>query len=481
MPPNTPYLRALEFLTQRVNYERTPQQAPADVVFKLDRMRRLLRALDDPHDALKVVHVAGTKGKGSTAAMVASCLTAAGYRTGRYTSPHLIRVEERYAIDDVLIGEEEFVALVERLRPAVDALQRAKLDGFAPTYFELTTALAFLYFAQQAVDVAVLEVGLGGRLDSTNVCRPEVSLITSISYDHTAQLGTTLAQIAREKAGIIKPGVPVCSATADPEAADVIAEVAAHRGSPLRRLGADFHCDFRAPDSTESAAGRLARGAFDFRAATFGEGRTMRDLRVQLPGRHQCENAAVAIAGLVSLAELGWRVDDAAIRRGLAAVTCPGRIEVLRERPLVVLDTAHNGASMRALVETLGAGCAGGRRTVVLAATRDKDLRAMLAAWVGRCDRLILTRYEKNPRSAAPEDLACIAAELGFADVEIAATPSNAWRAARAGLAESDLLCVTGSFFIAGEIRELLAESPPIADSVSAASNESVKLTLSMD
>jgi dihydrofolate synthase/folylpolyglutamate synthase len=241
------YSSALAFLLDRVNYERTMQIPYRAAGFKLDRMRRLLALVGDPHLAVRAVHIAGTKGKGSTAAMLASVLQAAGYRTGLYTSPHLERIEERIAIDGRICPEEAFVALAAELQPAVERLDHEALASElgGPTFFEITTAMAFLRFARQRVDCALLEVGLGGRLDSTNVCQPEVCVITSISFDHMRQLGNTLAAIAGEKAGIIKPHVPVVSGVVLPEPRDVIAAQAAALDAPLYQRGIDY--DFTRP------------------------------------------------------------------------------------------------------------------------------------------------------------------------------------------------------------------------------------------
>src|SRR5436190_16618228 len=249
---------ALDFLMRRVNFERTTSIPYLSTEFKLDRMRRLMGLLGDPHLGLKAIHIAGTKGKGSTAVMMAAVLESAGYRTGLYTSPHLDRIEERIVIDGQACPTDTFLTLAAKVQPAVEQLDReASVAGATgPTFFEVTTAMAFLHFAEANVDAAVLEVGLGGRLDSTNVCRPEVCIITSISLDHVRQLGSTLAAIAGEKAGIIKPAVPVVSGVLEAEPRDVIAARAAALGAPLFQGGTDYdfaeslrtpHSAFRTP------------------------------------------------------------------------------------------------------------------------------------------------------------------------------------------------------------------------------------------
>ena len=240
---------AVERLQNRIDYERTDVLTYHEQDLKLERMRALLHRLGDPQDALKIVHLAGTKGKGSTGAMISSILSASGHRTGLFTSPHFDRLEQRFAINGQPASAADLVDVLDRIWPAVDAIDALTDDGTSdlgrPTYFEITTAIAALYFADQKVDAAVMEVGMGGRLDSTNVCSPAVSVITSISFDHTQQLGETLGQIAREKAGIIKRGVPVISGVTQPEPSAAIRQIASEQNAPLKRLGDDFRFDYR--------------------------------------------------------------------------------------------------------------------------------------------------------------------------------------------------------------------------------------------
>src|SRR4051794_39509914 len=293
-----------EFLQQRINYERTtnvPYSAAAE--FKLDRMGRLMLLLGDPHLGLKAIHIAGTKGKGSTAAMIAAILQAAGYRTGLYTSPHLKCVEERVVIDGQPCPSADFLGLAEQVMPAVEQLDREAeaTGGLGPTFFEVTTAMAFLRFAQLKVDAAVLEVGLGGRLDSTNVCVPEVCIITSISFDHTKQLGNTLAAIAGEKAGIIKPGVPVVSGVIEPEPRETIAARAAAVGAPLIQRGVDF--DFSIPLTTHHSPLNTHQ-IFDYREPA--PPYRLANVQLAMLGAPQAANAAAAIAAVSSLRARGW-------------------------------------------------------------------------------------------------------------------------------------------------------------------------------
>jgi dihydrofolate synthase/folylpolyglutamate synthase len=445
---------ASEFLRSRIDYERMLAVSYDQRDFRLDRMRQLLARLGNPQDALRIVHVAGTKGKGSTAAMIAAVLQAAGLRTGLYSSPHLDRVEERIAIDGASCPRGELARLVARTRPAVEAMDELPTpDDWGsnrPTYFEIVTALALLRFAECGLDAAVLEVGLGGRLDSTNVCAPLVSVITSISYDHTQQLGNTLAAIAGEKAGIIKPGVPVVSGVLDDEPRAVIAAIAQQHGCRLIQRGRDFDFCYHPPRQLEL---RDAHGSLDYFGRGADAARTLDGVELGLLGTHQAANAAVAIAVLEELVRCGWNIPERAFREGLANVRWPGRVEVIARHPTVVLDTAHNGASIEALVQTLSESFSPGPRVLVFATTRDKDARGMLSALLPAFDEIILTRYWQNPRGMPAESLAAMAAELSTKPVRVCADAATAWSLARELAGRDHLVCITGSFFIAAEIR----------------------------
>jgi dihydrofolate synthase/folylpolyglutamate synthase len=459
-------LSALEFLTRRINYERTTTVPYQTSEFKLDRMRRLLSCLDDPHLAVKAVHIAGTKGKGSTAVMAASILQAAGYRTGLYTSPHLERIEERIVIDGQMCPPDVFLRLVERVQPAVEQLDReAEAQGASgPTFFEVTTAIAFLHFAEARVDAAVLEVGLGGRLDSTNVCRPEVCIITTISFDHTKQLGSTLAAIAGEKAGIIKPGVPVVSGVLDPEPRQVITARAEEIGAPIFERSVAY--DFAVPLTTHHAP---LTETFDYREPAASPTYELKGLRLNLLGRHQCANAAAAICAIKRLVERGWSIGDKHIRAGLAATHCPARVERVMASPAVILDVAHNVASIEAVIATLAERFTSGRRIAIFASSKDKDYRGMLRQVLEAFDTVILTQYVHNPRAQTTEELLAAALELRAASVtgngprrpvvHAAVRPTEAWRLARHVAQPNDLICITGSFFLAAEMRGIIPRS----------------------
>jgi len=454
---------ALAFLMGRINYERTTAASYDAKRFRLDRMRELLVRLDRPDAGLKIIHVAGTKGKGSTAAMIASALSAAGYRTGRYTSPHLERIEERFAIDGHPCGESEFCELVELVRPVVAEMDRASKGPGAfpsgPTYFELTTALALLHFARSNVEAAVLEVGLGGRLDSTNVCRPAVSVITSISLDHTKQLGNSLESIAREKGGIIKSGIPVVSGVVEGAPRRVIEDICRQTNSQLVQLGRHFDYTYRPAFRLDQAP---TYGHLDVLLEPDDRTECYLNVPLALPGRHQAANAAVAIATLDVLKQQGWTLSENAIKRGLAEVDWPARVEVVSRQPTVVLDGAHNVASVAALVETLNESFQARRRRLVFGSSADKDVRGMLATLLPHFDDVVFTRTVLNPRGVRPSELAAIAADLGRPDARQASDPALAWDLARRDLAAEDFVCVTGSLYMAGEIRPLLAASPAV-------------------
>jgi len=464
---------ARRFLLDRVDYERTQSMPCSEEALKLERMRELLRRLGDPHRGMPIIHVAGTKGKGSTSAMMAAVLSAAGYRTGLFTSPHLDRVEERIAVQGQPCSSEELIDMIELVQPEAEALDRAAAESdppeHGPTYFEIVTAMALCYFARRRVQAAVLEVGLGGRLDSTNVCTPCVSIITSISFDHTKQLGETLAAIAAEKAGIIKPGVPVISGVTAEEPREVVRTIARACGCRLAELGVDFDFDYRPPRHLERAE---SPGYIDFRRLAPPQ-LAYHDIAVRLPGRHQAGNAAVVLAAVEELRRVGWTIPEAAVRRGLGEVVWPARVEVVARRPTVVIDAAHNAASIEALVEVLDESFSARRRLLVFGTTQDKDLRGMLEQLVRRFDHVVFTRYLNNPRGVPPERLLALAAEFAPSGLPagegpgvrgpstaIAPTPAEAWDVVRRLAEPDDLICITGSFFLAAEMRRQLAAQP---------------------
>jgi len=448
---------AAQWLLGRINYERSSGVPYMERQLKLDRMRQLVTALGSPDAAAPIIHIAGTKGKGSTSAMLAAMLTAAGYKTGVYSSPHLERLEERFAIDGNPITSQQLADVVACVRPVVEELDER--GGDSPdsphdgslTFFDIATAIALVHFAQQECGAVVLEVGLGGRLDSTNICLPAVSVITSISLDHTRQLGNSLAAIAGEKAGIVKPGVPVVSGVTETEPREVIANIARERSCRLIQRGRDFGFDYRASGE--------GRSSFDYTS----DATSLEKLELGLAGEHQAANAAVALAVVDELNQQGWNIDLVACRAGLKNVWLPGRIEIVPGQPLVVLDTAHNAASAAALAATLAARSAL-PRTLIVACSTDKDVAAIAEALTPLFARIVVTQYLDNPRATPREELAetfrkTIRSNKGAeieTQLEVAATPNQAWQRAVEITPTQGTICVAGSFYLTAELRPVV-------------------------
>jgi dihydrofolate synthase/folylpolyglutamate synthase len=413
------YDEAIRFWYGRINYE-VRAARPEDL--KLERMREFLRRLGNPQNELRVVHITGTKGKGSTAAMIASIAQAAGHKAGLFTSPHLVKVEERIQVNGVPIPEADLAALMTRVKPVIEAMDAGPYSPL--TFFEIVTALGWLHFQEQRVDLAVMEVGLGGRFDSTNVCSPLVTVITSIGYDHMAQLGDTLEKIAYQKAGIIKKGVPCVIGQILPGPRDVIHRIAAKFQAPLREFGRDFHPTMR---------------------------------RINLLGEHQETNAAIAVEAVQE-----WKTKNmaTAIQEGLTSVVWPARIEVIGSDPdpVVILDCAHNVPSIEALVRTLRSEFPEEKaKTCIFAVSSDKQYREMLVILASYFERFIFTKYGNNPRCVPPEYLATLLPETISRTV---ITPAiRAVETARRQAKPFDLICITGSVFLAGELRQALTNS----------------------
>lgn len=407
-------------------------EAAKGMDFKLERVALALQRLGDPQRAYPALHVAGTNGKGSVAAMLDACLGAAGYTVGRYTSPHLVELGERITVAGVPIGREALVAVADEVRSA--SLAR----GIGLTFFEILTVMAFLHFARAGIDAAVVEVGLGGRLDATNVLDPLVAVVTTIGLDHTQWLGDSLAQIAAEKGGIIKPSRPVVLGRIDGEAAAVLRRLAEERGAALLAAGRDYRVS--------------GDGGLDFE----GAGWRLRDVQVGLRGAHQRDNAGTALAALGAVRD-ALPVDEAAARRGLATVRWPGRLEVVDTSPLTIVDGAHNADGIAALVAELPRLTGGRRVDLLFAVMGDKDWGPMVRRLAPHCRSAIVT--EVLPPRGAPA--ATVVA--GFPpECPAVAEPdvARAWRRVRERAGRDGVVVAAGSLFLVGELTRLGGERP---------------------
>ncbi len=405
----------------------------------LENIRTLLSALGGPERRFPSVLVAGTNGKGSVASMLASILEAQGFRTGLYTSPHLVRVEERIRIDGRMIPARAFCSRLGKIRTAIDGLMAGKKLVYHPTFFEVLTALAFLYFADEGIDIGVIEVGMGGRFDATNVLEPLVSVITTISLEHQQYLGDTLGKIAFEKAGIIRPGRPVVCGVGEKEALDVIKSRAEELGSPLVRvLGPGKRLEAEMTDRR-------------FRFSYTADGETI-SFTPGLAGRHQGGNAATAVAAARALDRTWKKIGRRAVLKGLAAVRWEGRLETVSRRPLVILDGAHNregaGSLARYIKDVIG-----GPVVLVYASMKDKDIPAVTRLLFPAAARVVLTRVPMD-RSADPES---IAEAAGPAARPFILEPDTR-KAVRAALAEAGgrlPVVIAGSLYLVGEVKRL--------------------------
>jgi dihydrofolate synthase / folylpolyglutamate synthase len=451
------YQQAEEYLSTFVDYERIPAVSSAPPDYGLKHVRQLLQLMGDPHLAVKTVHIAGTKGKGSVAAMIAQVLTVAGYKTGLYTSPHLHSLRERIRIDGRLISEEELAALTATAQPYFEAINAATAGqssgisegeagqaGQRLTFYEALTALAFSYFESNGADFQVLEVGLGGRLDATNVANPEVSIITPISLDHTQILGNSLTEIALEKAGIIKPGSLVVLSPQPEEAASAINDVCRKQGAKVVRVGRDI--------TWQATGGDLKHQSLVVHGRSGDH-----NLSIPLLGDYQLENAAVAVAALETLASLGYRISAADIARGVARVKWPGRFQILNYRPVVLVDGAHNVASMMRLVENIKAYFNYGQIFLIIGSSCDKDIPGMVKELVSLSPRVIAT-HSSHPRAASPSIVAAEFLNRGI-KAGVSDTVAQAISQALSLTGPTDLICVTGSLFMVAETLDYFSVS----------------------
>ncbi len=441
------YQESIDRLLSLVDYERARPSGPRQKrIFDLARMDALLERLSNPHLGTPAIHVAGTKGKGSTAAFCDAALHAAGYRTGFYSSPHMHTFRERIRLDREPVSADVFAQLVSDLWEPQEWVSENSGEG-PVSLFEFMTAMAFQCFHEQGADFQTIEVGLGGRLDATNVVRPNVCVITSISMDHTEILGNTVEEIAREKAGIIKPGAAVVVGPQQLGAAPEILSVCRQRGTGAIVVGEDVTWE------------EIGRGPY-------GQSLTVRGrldeypLDIPLLGTHQLENAATAVAALEALSEQGYPIPKDAIARGFAAVQWPCRMEVLSRAPLVVADGAHNAYSMEALLKSLPRYFDQPGLLLIAGFSRDKSVADMVKLLAARHPRVVVTR-SRHPRSAPPADLAQKFRDEGLTGVVETASVKEAVEYALESAGDGDLVLATGSLFVAAEVREALLGIEP--------------------
>jgi dihydrofolate synthase/folylpolyglutamate synthase len=432
------YIEAVDYVYSFADYEKTPVPHAA-ANYDLRRLEELLGYFGEPHLKTKAVHITGTKGKGSTAAMIASVLTTAGYAAGLYTSPHLLDIRERIRIGNHLITEDEFAATLEKLKPEIEAVNRRAAYGKLTT-FEVLTAMAFSHFADKNAEWQVLEVGLGGTYDATNIIKhPEVCIITSISYDHIEILGNTLTAIAGEKCGIIKPGCTVVVSPQNGEAMRVIEDTCARRDARLIKVGSDI--TWRGLDFDVNAQQMLIAGRLD-----------SYEVSIPLLGDHQMVNAATAVGALEALVEGGARISKDSLINGMARVKWPGRFQIISNSPAILLDGAHNQDSAEKLSHAIEHYLKFKKAVLVIGASSDKDVSGMAAALAPITAQVIATR-SRNPRAMAPEKIAREFARYNI-PYDITSDITSAMNRAVALAGKSGLICVTGSLFIVAEVLE---------------------------
>lgn len=439
------YGDALSYVNSLINYERKDPCSYDERSFNLERMNHLLSLLGRPHQDLKAIHIAGTKGKGSTAAFVASILTAANLKVGLYTSPHLLTPRERIRIGSSLITPEEFAYFLSRIKSRVEATPYLE-----PTFFEVYTALAFAYFSYQKVDLAVLETGLGGRLDATNVVLPLVGIITQVSFDHMDKLGHNLASIAREKGGIIKERIDVVSSPQEDTVSSVIEEVCRKKKARLYRVGKEIN--FELLDASLDGQKFLVETT----------GRTYPDLFLTLLGEHQVVNAATAIGAVDLLESHGIIIPRKAIVEGLRKVEWAARIQVISKDPLLIVDCAHNGASALALSKCLRELFPGKRIILVLAILQDKDVKEIGRALFPLSETVILTKAD-SPRSMEPEEIETLLGDLCSGKTVITKNAREAVKYSLRLTNRESLICFAGSSYLAGEVLALMNKSAKLS------------------
>ena len=434
------YQQALDYLFARTDYEKQERLRYNVTTFSLNRMQKLLSLLGNPHKKIHTVHIAGTKGKGSTATMLARMLEANGYNVGLYTSPHLVHLHERITVNSQMISDSEMCGLLNRVYAPVENM--SKTDS--PTFFEIMTALAFMYFLDKAVDIAVIETGLGGRLDSTNVIKPKVVGITSLSIDHQHLLGNDIDSIAKEKAGVFKRGVPIITVQQEPSAMRVLKSQAIAVKAPLSVTGSDI--DFSQRFETSREHGPHTRICLTTPTSKFEH------LRVPLHGKHQAINCGLALAMLDKLKSAGYKIDNGKAAQGLRKVSLAGRMEMIWDDPRVMIDAAHNAASIKALIHAIGQNIPYDSMVVIFGCNADKDVKGMLERLQYGADKVVFTR-SNSAKAMSPEDLAEMYTEICGKMCQTAPTLTQALQLAKNAVSKEDLICITGSFYLIGQAK----------------------------
>ncbi len=443
--PIANYTTAIKWLMTHTNYEQMRIVPYNTRTFSLDRMRKLLELLGNPHEQIKCVQIAGTKGKGSTCAMLASVLKTCGYTTGLYISPHLVDLRERITIDGHMIPYADMAEILKK----IEANYKVFGDN-PPSFFDILTGAALRYFADQAVDIAVLETGLGGRLDSTTAVNPLVTAMTHISLDHMNILGKQITQIAKEKAGIFKKGIPAVSVEQEPEVAAVLDEVAAAVGTTLDYTGKQIDFSYRFESNKELGP--------HTRVSVTTPTSRWEHVAVPLRGEHQAHNCGLALAVLDKLKASGFNIPEEKVTAGLVATELSGRMEQVWTEPRVILDGAHNGVSIKALIRALGAHISYDSLVVIFGCGQDKDVNGMLKQLSLGADKVIFTKAKSNPRAMEPEDLIHRFNDLSGKMSQSAPTLEDALRLAGRAVSREDLIVITGSFYLVGEGKKYFAD-----------------------
>lgn len=442
--PIKTFSSAVAYLLEQTDYERMRVVQYDEDTFKLARMKEILEELGNPQDQVQMVHVAGTVGKGSTVEMLSSMLRGTGYTVGKYTSPHLVDIRERIVVNESMIEESEFTETVASVVAA------AKKRGVSPTFFEIVTASAFTYFAENAVDIAVIETGLGGRLDSTNIINPILTLITQIDLDHTHILGDTLEEIAKEKAGIFKKSIPAISCQQSDSVTEILRNCAEETECDLSIVGEDV--EFSSRFVTSNA------GIPQNRICVITEEMQFMHTPVPLPGAHQARNCGLALAAICKLKSLGYSFEDAPLYESLASSTVDGRMELAWDKPKILVDGAHNPSSLQSLIRCIGAHVPYDSMVCVFGCCADKDVDGMLRELSLGADKIIFTKSHDNPRAAEPRTLQRQFAELSGKMTQVANTLGEALEIAARATSRDDLICITGSFYLVGDAKKHLSE-----------------------